>query len=78
MCRVSMVAKELPNKRVLLQARVTSMLTRPASITRAATSAPAGYQLQELPQELQSLFPLQVSSLPLQPHRHQPNDNAAF
>ncbi len=65
-----MVAKELPDKRVLLQARVTSMLTRPASITRAATSAPAGYQVQELPQELQSLYPLQVSGLFLQLHRH--------
>ena len=61
-----MVAKELPDKRVLLQARVTSMLSQPASITRAVLSAPAGYEVQELPQELQSLYPLQVSQKHLQ------------
>lgn len=55
-----MVAKELPDRRVVLQARVTSMLPRPASITRAALTPPAGYEAQELPQELQFLYPLQV------------------
>ena len=67
--RVSMVAKELPDRRVLLQARVTSMLSRPASITRATLSAPAGYEVQELPQELQFLYPLQVSRMHPQSHR---------
>lgn len=60
-----MVAKELPDKSVLLQARVTSMLTRAASITQAIVSPPAGYQVKEVPQELQSLYPLQVTSLHL-------------
>ena len=61
-----MAAKELPDKRVVLQARVTSMLIRPASITKAALSAPAGYEVQELSQELQSLYPLQVCPMHLQ------------
>ena len=60
-----MVAKELPDKSILLQARVTSMLTRAASITQATVSSPAGYQVKEMPQELQSLYPLQVTSLHL-------------
>lgn len=63
MCRVSMAAKELPDRRIVLQARVSSMLTRPASITQATLSAPAGYEVQEAAPELQSLFPLQVGCL---------------
>lgn len=59
-CRVSVAAKELPDRRVVLQAKVASMLSRPASITQAVVSAPAGYEVQELPHELQSLYPLQV------------------
>ena len=61
-----MAAKELPDKRVVLQARVTSMLIWPASIIKAAISAPAGYEVQELSQELQSLYPLQVRPVHLQ------------
>lgn len=63
---MSLVARELPDKRVLLQAMVTSMLAQPASIVRATLSAPAGYEVQELPQELQSLYPLQVCNMHLQ------------
>ncbi len=55
-----MAAKELPDRRVVLQARVSSMLMRPARIEEAILSAPAGYVIQEAPPELQSLFPLQV------------------
>ena len=58
-----MAAKELPDRRIVLQARVSSMLTRPASITQATLSAPAGYEVQEALPELQSLFPLQVGCL---------------
>ena len=57
---MSVSAKELPDRRIVLQARVISMLSRPASITQAVVSAPAGYEVQELPPELQSLYPLQV------------------
>ena len=59
-CRVSVAAKELPDRRVVLQAKVASMLSRPASIMQALVSAPAGYEVLELPHELQSLYPLQV------------------
>ena len=57
---MSIAAKELPDRRIVLQARVASMLSRPASITQAVTSALAGYEVLELPHELQSLYPLQV------------------
>ena len=59
---MSIAAKELPDRRIVLQARVASMLSRPASITQAVVSAPAGYEVMELPHELQSLYPLQVST----------------
>lgn len=55
-----MTARELGDKRVVVQTRVTSMLAWQATITQASMSAPAGYELQPASPELQALFPLQV------------------
>lgn len=63
-----MTARELGDKRVVVQTRVTSMLAWQATITQASMSAPAGYELQPASPELQALFPLQVcvvQTLPL-------------
>ena len=48
------------DRRVALQARVTSMLARQATISHAQFQAPPGYELQPQPPELASLLPLQV------------------
>ncbi len=58
-----MTARELADKRVVVQTRVTSMLAWQATITQASMSAPAGYELQPASPELQALFPVQVRLL---------------
>ena len=58
-----MTARELADKRVVVQTRVTSMLAWQATITQASMSAPAGYELQPASPELQALFPVQARLL---------------
>lgn len=60
MCRLRLVARELADKRVVVQTRVTSMLAWQATITQATMSAPAGYEVQPPSPALSALFPLQV------------------
>ncbi|BDA42992.1 hypothetical protein COCOBI_03-8860 [Coccomyxa sp. Obi] len=55
--RLTMMAKELAEKRVMVQTQVTSMLAWQATITQAGMSAPAGYEVQQIGSEI---FPLQV------------------
>lgn len=52
-----MIAKELAEKRVMVQTQVTSMLAWQAIITQAGMSAPAGYEVQQIGSEI---LPLQV------------------
>ncbi len=54
-----MMAKELAEKRVLVQTQVTSTLAWQAVITQAIMSAPAGYEVQQIGSEI---FPLQVQN----------------